>query len=316
MELFYAQTKNGTLPAATRVLVLAPHPDDEIFGCGGCLALYRSVGASVHVHILTDGAGLSQPEERVAIRQRRFAESDAALSLLDIPPASHANLPDRGLAGHPSLSDDIAQLIEQHRPDVIFAPSTWEIHPDHLATARATLLAAQSHAKTERWPLTVLLYEIGSPLRAELLIDVTPVWEVKEKAMRAFISQLSQQDYLRHITALNTYRTYTLPASISHAEALIPITHDQLLTQSADCLAHDPEKHALRNALIKADAESEQQLAALAVLQRAENEARAALHLARNEITYLRQMQADLLNSTSWQITAPLRWLIRHFRRR
>ena len=54
-------------PAALpeRVLVIAPHPDDEVFGCGGMLAHHAAQGATVRVLVLTDGAG-GAPEGAVA----------------------------------------------------------------------------------------------------------------------------------------------------------------------------------------------------------------------------------------------------------
>ena len=43
------------LPEASAVVVFAPHPDDEVFGCGGALALHARAGVSVHVVLLTEG---------------------------------------------------------------------------------------------------------------------------------------------------------------------------------------------------------------------------------------------------------------------
>jgi LmbE family N-acetylglucosaminyl deacetylase len=57
MEDWYIPYQTSKLPQAQRVLVLAPHPDDEIFGCGGALALYVQLGAQVDVVVVTDGTG-------------------------------------------------------------------------------------------------------------------------------------------------------------------------------------------------------------------------------------------------------------------
>ena len=69
---------------ARRVLVLAPHPDDEVFGCGGALADLAARGAAVDVLVLTDGAAAGAATSRGArrIAARRAAESRAALALL------------------------------------------------------------------------------------------------------------------------------------------------------------------------------------------------------------------------------------------
>ena len=78
----------AVLPA-TRVLVLAPHPDDEVFGCGGAIAASLAAGVPVHVVVLTDGAGQGQAE----VRQ---AESRAAADQLGYGEPQFWGLPDRG----------------------------------------------------------------------------------------------------------------------------------------------------------------------------------------------------------------------------
>jgi LmbE family N-acetylglucosaminyl deacetylase len=70
METWFLPTATSPLPPARSVLVLAPHPDDEVFGCGGCAALYARTGAAVQPHILTDGG---RPFERRATRRGRGA---------------------------------------------------------------------------------------------------------------------------------------------------------------------------------------------------------------------------------------------------
>ena len=137
MEHWHTPHVVADLPPAQRVLVLAPHPDDEIFGCGGVLALYRRQGAHVQVHVLTDGAGYAPDRERAEIARIRMAETDAALSRLDIGPASTSGLRDRTLAGLARLPLHVAEVIARHRPEVVLFPADGEIHPDHRALARA-----------------------------------------------------------------------------------------------------------------------------------------------------------------------------------
>ena len=70
------------LPAHPRVLVFAPHPDDEVFGCGGLLALLAACGASIGVHVVTDGGYGKFGQNKDA----RKAESRSAADLLGYPP--------------------------------------------------------------------------------------------------------------------------------------------------------------------------------------------------------------------------------------
>src|SRR5947208_7699287 len=75
-----------------RLLVLAPHPDDEVIGCGGLLALHLAEGRKVHVVVATDGA---QAGDAV---QRR-SESRAAVALLGDATIEFLGYPDRELSG-------------------------------------------------------------------------------------------------------------------------------------------------------------------------------------------------------------------------
>lgn len=322
MENFYTPDKAGNLPAATRVLVFAPHPDDEIFGCGGSLALYRQRGAEIHVHVLTDGAGFSPEQERAGIAACRRAETNAALALLGIPAASFGPFRDRGLAALASLGEHVRELIGQHRPDVVLAPSLWEIHPDHLATGRALLAAVeQLLSRSENLP-GLMFYEIGAPLRTDLLVDVTPVWELKQQAMACFPSQLAQQDYARHIAALNAYRTYTLPSATRYAEAFSFISAEEFGKRGewpdrrvlgrwaeAALAAADVQAEILQASLAGRDADLR---IALVALEKAREDL-LQLHGLQRELQQARADYAALLNSSSWRLTAPLRWLRRQF---
>lgn len=205
-----------TLLAAERVLVLAPHADDEVFGCGGSLALLAAQGAKVRTVIVSQG-------DQATTRQ---AESAAAAAILGYPTPEHWNFVDRGLEDTlPALTARVAAVLDEMRPTLLFAPSPWEMHPDHRAVCDAALQAAAHYAETagqriENAPLTIALYEIGLPLAVTDFIDITPFWAQKQQAMQCFASQLDEQRYAEQIAGLNVYRSYTLGKQVIAAEAL------------------------------------------------------------------------------------------------
>ena len=202
---------------AAAVLVLAPHPDDEVFGCGGAIAGHVQAGNRVDVVILTDGA-------KFGATAVRAAESVAAASVLGYGLPDFWSLPDRGLQYSETLVQRLVDRIASVGADLVYAPSPWEIHPDHRQT---TLLAVEA-VKRASAPVRLAFYEVGSPLRPNLLLDITAFVEVKEAAMCCFGSQLTQQDYRKQIGALNTYRTYTLPQAVRAAEAYWVLTANEL----------------------------------------------------------------------------------------
>ncbi len=210
----------GVIPA-TSVLVVAPHPDDEVFGAGGCARLHALSGAQVDVVILTDGSGAGDS----AVRMQ---ESRAACALLGLGQPSFWAYADRGLAESDEVMQRLVRQLTQTvlagSHELVYAPSPWEVHPDHRAAARAVAQAVRdvrlerriTASEGPRW----VAYEVGSPLWPHRLVNIDSVMDDKRKAMACFPSQLAFQPYDEHILALNRYRSYTVSGQCRHAEAL------------------------------------------------------------------------------------------------
>ena len=208
------------VPGSRSVLVLAPHADDEIFGCGGALALHAQAGARITIVVLTDGA--ARTPEGLPIEaeiERRAAESRQAAMLMGLTLAEDDlqfwRLPDRGLEYGEVLIERLRAAILACDADLVYAPSLFEAHPDHRVTAMAAVEALRRLGGERR----LALYEVGMPGRPNLLVDITLVLDKKRAAMRAFASQLTHQRYDEQIEALNRYRAYTLPREVVAAEA-------------------------------------------------------------------------------------------------
>ena len=234
MEHWYIPYQTAQLPPAQKVWVLAPHPDDEVFGCGGAAITYAAQNTQVHVTVVSSGTGYAQGDQAAALQATREAETNAALQSMGLGPAHFMQLPDRGLNQCADLPRQLLLELKQHQFEVVFAPSLDEVHPDHLAVTRA-LLSALAQLKAEGGALPWLVqYEVGAPLKPNLLLDLTAVWARKQQAMQCFASQQETQDYAKHIEALNTFRTYSLPASVSHAEAFRVLAPDEVLQAASE----------------------------------------------------------------------------------
>lgn len=197
------------VPACHAVLALAPHPDDEVFGCGGALALHREAGAQVRVVIATRGeAAGGDAEDRIAESARAAAELGYAAPVC-------WDLPDQGVLYGEALVRRIIDEAERHEATVIYAPSLWEVHADHRAIALAAIEAVRRMGPDH----VLMAYEVGATLRPNVLIDISGVLARKRAAMACFPSQMARQCYDRHIEALNVFRTYTLPGHVDAAEA-------------------------------------------------------------------------------------------------
>ena len=221
--------------SARRALVLAPHPDDEVFGCGAALADLTRRGAAVVVLVLTDGAGdESDAAARARTARLRLAESETALARLGGGELRSAGLRDRGLSGTgPALREAVETALREVAPDLVFAPSPVEIHPDHRAVAEALVTVGESAAPgsvTARVlaGATVAFFELSQPLRPNFLFDCGPHAESKRRAMAAFASQNAERDYAGFVAGLNSYRRMTLPKETVAAEGYFVIPGSDL----------------------------------------------------------------------------------------
>lgn len=203
-------------PVGERVLVLAPHPDDESIGMGGTIRLLTGSGKSVKVVVLTGGerADPSVHDLRQYADLRR-KEALKAFRVLGIEQYEFLGFTDRELYRSAGLlRESLETIIGGFRPDTIYSPSIIELNPDHRATAEAALLLVREMPR-----LRCLFYELTSPFRPSLLVDISRVFSRKRKAIRCYRSQVRLIDYLRFSNALNTYRSFTLGSGVKFAEA-------------------------------------------------------------------------------------------------
>lgn len=207
-----------------RAIVLAPHPDDEVLGCGGAVMRHVAHGEEVQVIIVTDGAFDAAGEVAVYRRQRQL-ESRTAADILGYGEPVFWDYSDRRLCYGEKLIEEIITAIRTFEADLIYAPSVFEMHPDH----RVLGMAAMEAVRRTGGSLRLAAYEVGVPLAPNLLLDISDLVERKQAAMQCFGSQNEKQRYDLHIAALNRYRTYTLPASVTAAEAYILVTAEALL---------------------------------------------------------------------------------------
>jgi len=209
-----------------RILVLAPHPDDEVIGCGGALALLAVEKREIHVIVATDGSAaersLSEEDTPAAYRARREDETRRGLAHLGVSNVAFLRLPDRTLQdSEDELISRIRSLMREIKPDLVLAPSPLEIHPDHVALSRALFRAIQGTTEDlGHLALTmVAFYEVSRPIRPNRLIDITSVAEKKFEAIALHASQTSVRDYAHFARGLNAYRAMTLPSHVKFAEA-------------------------------------------------------------------------------------------------
>lgn len=199
-----------------RILVVAPHPDDESIGCGGLLALY---GAQCDVLLLTDGRRGKSPlrkdvsdEEIIAVRREEMRN---ALQLAGVKNFYHLDAPDSQLKKHGKR----VKSFDYSPYRYIFVPNSHEAHPDHIAACRF-IKRIRFWGKTKA---KVYEYEVWTPLRSvDLLIDISSVEATKRKMIETYVSQLECMDYLEAGMGLSHYRGIGARSSAAEAFSRSP----------------------------------------------------------------------------------------------
>lgn len=137
--------RHECLPGNARLVVVAPHPDDEVLACGGLIAMHRAEGGDVAVIAVTDGEashGSLPLQHAQALAVTRCTESAAGLQQLGLKGVAVARLalPDGQVARHMMRLARRLQLLLLPTDVVV---TTWrrDGHPDHDATGLATSLA-------------------------------------------------------------------------------------------------------------------------------------------------------------------------------
>ena len=195
----------GLFPAR-RVLVLAPHMDDEVIGCGGIMKQYAQVGACVSCVYMTDGAfGLTgcQRDEMVETRRR---ETQAAAALLGMERLYFLDQSDGCLRSHDALEQRLAGILSTERPDAVFAPYPFDVHPDHK---HVLVVLARAAARLPETEFHIFLYQVQVPLGVDeihTVLDISPVWEVKRRALEVYQSQVYVPfEVIRHLQCCQRY---------------------------------------------------------------------------------------------------------------
>jgi LmbE family N-acetylglucosaminyl deacetylase len=209
-----------------KVLVLAPHMDDEVIGPGATLLRHAQAGSEIEVFFTTNSAGSSSdPLARKTERERRRAEADAAIDFLGAKLIGVAEFEDGELSRHESeLGDRLAAVISECQPRQIFCPFVSDMHRDHQATAAGLAEALKNLAGG--WRGEVWGYEVWSTLWPNVAVDCGGEWlKRKAEAIQCYPSQIAHMNYVDAALGLNRYRG--LRVRCEAAEAFVVTDADE-----------------------------------------------------------------------------------------
>jgi N-acetylglucosamine malate deacetylase 1 len=198
-----------------RIAIIAPHPDDEVLGCGGTIAKLAAEGNEVFVIIATK-AGPPLFTEEFVERGRR--ESSAAHKLLGVKKTFFCELPAAALdvTRHSEINKELGKLINDLKPDLLFIPFLGDIHLDHQNIFLSSLVACRPNSA--EYPKKILAYETLSEtnwnaayltpgFQPNVFFDVTDFIDVKLRAFSCYQSQIKDFPHERSLVALEALAT-------------------------------------------------------------------------------------------------------------
>lgn len=193
-----------------KILVVAPHPDDESIGCGGLLALY---GRQCDILLLTDGRnghGSSFTGDEEELAAQREEELKKAAELAEVHEIRMLRIPDGDLYSHYS----VVKKTDIRSYDYIFVTNHRESHEDHRASCRML----KKMIRAQRAKAVLVEYEVWTPLtRPTRYLDITGVIGTKRRMIEQHASQIRDIDYAEKGISLSCYRG--IHKNVKYAEA-------------------------------------------------------------------------------------------------
>ncbi len=212
-----------TLQGSLDMLVIAPHPDDDVIGAGGVMALEARDGGSV-VSVYVTGGGKGRTIRQREREARESLKAVGACGGIFLGCASD-NLK-RGETG--GIDRVLRSVFTYFRPAAVYVPAPFERHATHRAATALSvgLLRALPSYRPALWG-----YAVWGPLGglpSARVVDITPVADVKRKAIRCHAGQVALKPYADGMLGRNRHEGAYLethaPAFYDYAETFLDMS--------------------------------------------------------------------------------------------
>ncbi len=216
-----------------KIMVIAPHPDDETLGCGGTILKHKDQGDEVHWLIITSMEDIPEiAQETIKTRRKEIKDVSRAY---DLDSVSELNLETAALDQYPlkKIISEIYSIFETIKPEVIYLPFQFDPHSDHRIVYEASIAASKSFRspfiKKVRVYQTLSETEFsaeieGDAFKPNLFIDISNYMEKKIEIMKLYVSEFHPHPFPRSEKSLIAQATLCgSTANCRYAEAFITI---------------------------------------------------------------------------------------------
>jgi LmbE family N-acetylglucosaminyl deacetylase len=186
-----------------KILVIAPHQDDETIGAGGTLLKAANNGADISCIYVTDGSMATN--DVPGIEMMRIREKEAREVWKEIGGKTiFLRFPDGAIPLNEEASEILSNEIKKIDPDIIFVPFLLDNHLDHINTNCLFWLACD---KINKKKIEVWAYQVWSGLIPNVAVDITDVSARKRNINKLWQSQNNLRDFVHYSDALSAYNT-------------------------------------------------------------------------------------------------------------
>ncbi|MCM8542600.1 MAG: PIG-L family deacetylase [Lentisphaeraceae bacterium] len=215
-----------------KVLVIAPHPDDELFGCGGAIMKSELSEATIF-YVTTPG----DDEETKQLIKEEALEVSGELNAKAV-----FNVCD---PGEISLEiDSLSELIQEKLPDIIFVPFILDDHDDHRRVNHLlSRLLSRLKINCEIWS-----YQIYSTLLCNVAVDISAVIEKKKTSMAVYKTVSGDRDWGHYIQGLNAMNSRFLKGeNVKYVESFFVLPSNDYIKLCDIYFRNSPDKIYLKN---------------------------------------------------------------------
>lgn len=211
----------------SRVLVVAAHPDDELLGCGGTVALHARKGDRVHAIIAADGESLRYG--RGAVGQE--GHTDAASRILGFERVHRLGFDDQRLdtVTLTEIISGIEEVVREFQPEIVYAQWGGDVNRDHQLLFQAMLVATRP---TETSIRSVFAFDTASSTEwayprsfvPDTWVDISETLENKLEAFAYYESEVRDYPHPRSLEGLrNRARAWGNQACMDAAEVFVTV---------------------------------------------------------------------------------------------
>jgi len=187
------------------VLVISPHPDDDVIGCGGTLCKHRDQGDQINVVYLTSGEKGCRGSALREAAMLREQEAKVATKIIGIKELDFWRQPDGELSASAEIVRQLRKKLGELHPDLIYVTHDREAHHDHRVAANI-VKKSLSTKNVINLPC-VYMFEVWTPLQKfSKIVDISNYIEIKIAAIKAHKSQCEQFCFPEAFWDLNRYR--------------------------------------------------------------------------------------------------------------